>query len=95
MGGAVLGCAVCHENEAVAPLTAGTWTRVNDIRLALPQFADYSLRQFLVESIVQPNAYVTPDFAGAMPDIYAGQLTAEQLADLVAFLYSQDQFLDE
>ena len=95
LGGAVLGCAVCHENEAVAPLTAGTWTRVNDIRLALPQFADYSLRQFLVESIVQPNAYVTPDFAGAMPDIYAGQLTAEQLADLVAFLYSQDQFLDE
>lgn len=95
LGGTALGCSGCHENEAVAPLTAGTWTRVNDIRLALPQFADYSLRQFLVESIVEPMAYVTPDFAGMMPEFYGGQLTPQQLADLVAFLDSQDQLIED
>ncbi len=94
LGGTVLGCSSCHENEAVAPLTAGTWTRINDIRLALPQYADYSHRQFLIESIVQPMAYITPDYAGMMPEFYGGQLTPQQLADLAAFLDSQDQLLD-
>ena len=42
LGGNPLGCAGCHENEAIAPLTAGTWTRIDDARLKLPQFADYS-----------------------------------------------------
>ena len=95
LGGTALGCSGCHENEAVAPLTAGTWTRINDIRLALPHFAEYSLRQFLVESIVQPMAYVTPNYAGMMPEFYGGQLTPQQLADLVAFLDSQDQLLED
>ena len=95
LGGAVLGCAGCHENEAVAPLTAGTWTRVDELRLALPEFSEYSHRRFLVESIVQPMVYITPDYAGVMPDIYGRQLTTEQLADLVAFLESQDQLLEE
>ena len=95
LGGGSLGCAGCHENEAVAPLTAGTWTRIDEIRLALPAFADYSHRQFLVESIIQPMAYITPDYAGMMPEIYGRQLTTQQLADLVAFLDSQDQLLDD
>ena len=95
LGGSALGCAGCHENEAVAPLTAGTWTRVDELRLALPAFADYSHRQFLVESIVRPMAYITPEYAGMMPEIYGRQLTTQQLADLLAFLDSQDQLLDD
>lgn len=95
LGGSTLGCAGCHENEAVAPLTAGTWTRVDEFRLALPAFTDYSHRQFLVESIVRPMAYITPDYAGMMPEIYGRQLTTQQLADLVAFLDSQDQLLGD
>ena len=94
LGGVMLGCAGCHENEATAPLTAATWTRANEIRLAQPQFADYDERRYLVESIVEPTAYITPDYANVMPDIYATQLTAQNLADLVAFLDSQDQLLD-
>lgn len=94
LGGALLGCAGCHENEAIAPMTAGTWTRINDVRLRLPQFAAYTHRQFLVESIVQPLDYITPDYAEVMPEIYGGQLTMQQLADLVAFLDSQDQLLE-
>lgn len=95
LGGSPLGCAGCHENEAIAPLTAGAWTRINDIRLGLPQFAEYTHRQFLVESIVRPLDYITPDYAAVMPEIYGGQLTIQQLADLVAFLDSQDQLLEE
>ena len=95
LGGGTLGCAGCHENAAVAPLTAGTWTRVDEIRLGLPAFADYSHRQFLVESIIQPMAYITPDYAGMMPEIYGRQLTTQQLADLLAFLDSQDQLLED
>ncbi len=94
LGGSPLGCAGCHENEAIAPLTAGTWTRINDIRLKLPPFAEYSHRQFLVESIVRPLEYITPDYAEVMPEFYGGQLTIQQLADLVAYLDSQDQLLE-
>ena len=94
LGGVMLGCAGCHEGDTVAPPTAGTWTRVHDVRLKLPQFADYSLRQYLVESIVQPTAYLPPDYGDLMPAFYGSQLTTEQLADLVAFLESQDQLLD-
>jgi len=93
LGGSPLGCAGCHENEAIAPLTAGTWTRINDIRLKLPSYADYTHRQFLVESIVRPLDYITPDYAEVMPEFYGGQLTIQQLADLVAFLDSQDQLI--
>ena len=95
LGGVMLGCSGCHENEASAPLTAGSWTRANEIRLQLPQFADYDERRYLVESIVQPRAYVVPDYVDVMPEFYAGQLTAQQLADLVAYLESQDQLLDD
>ena len=95
LGGVMLGCAGCHENEAVAPLTAGTWTRINDIRLLQPDFREYSHRQFLLESIVQPMTYITPDYSPLMPDFYGSQLSTQQLADLVAFLDSQDQLLDD
>ncbi len=93
LGGTALGCAGCHENETIAPLTAGTWTRVNEIRLAAPPFADYSERQFLVESILRPMDYITPNYASMMPEFYGRQLTPQQLADVVAFLESQDQLL--
>ncbi|MDE2775502.1 MAG: hypothetical protein OXI77_06140 [Chloroflexota bacterium] len=94
LGGSPLGCAGCHENEAIAPLTAGTWTRINEMRLILRGFENYSHRQFLVESIVRPMEFVTPGYAAVMPEMYGGQLTIQQLADLVAFLDSQDQLLE-
>ena len=95
LGGIALGCAGCHENEASAPLTAGTWTRADDIRLGLPAFEGYTVRKYLVESIIQPGAYLAPDYADLMPAFYGSQLTIEQLADLVAYLESQDQLLDD
>jgi len=95
LGGAVLGCSGCHETGEVAPVTEGTWTRINDTYLLLPEFEDYTVEQYLVESIVHPEAYVVPPYQGVMPNIYSNQLTPQQLADIVAFLDSQDQLLDE
>ncbi|MCY4145448.1 MAG: hypothetical protein OXE95_13250 [Chloroflexi bacterium] len=95
LGGVMLGCSGCHDNAATAPLTTSAWTRVNEIRLPLPQFAGYDERRYLVESIVQPSAYIAPGYVDVMPEFYAGQLTTQQLADLVAYLESQDQLLND
>jgi mono/diheme cytochrome c family protein len=85
------GCAVCHQGEShTGPATEGTYTRVEEDRLTLPQFADYSVTQYLVESIVHPDAYVVPEHANAMPRFYGDQLTLQELADIVAYLESQD-----
>lgn len=95
LDGSLLGCAGCH-NGQTAPTTEGTWTRVNDIRLQDPQFAEYSVEQYLIESILHPNAYIAPDYIeGLMPTFYSTRLDLQQLADLVAYLMSQDQLLEE
>jgi len=95
LGGAVLGCSGCHEDGSVAPPTEGTWTRINDDYLLMTEFEGYTIEHYLVESIVHPEAYIVPPFQGVMPNIYSSQLTPQQLADIVAFLDSQDQLLDE
>jgi len=95
LGGVILSCSGCHQNIETAPLTTGTWTRVNDIRLDQPELEDYTVTQYLVESIVHPEAYIVPDYQNVMPNIYGNQLTTQQLADLVAFLDSQDQLLED
>jgi hypothetical protein len=95
LDGTNLGCAGCH-NGQTAPATEGTWTRVNDIHLQEAQFADYTVEQYLVESIVMPDAYVVPDFLpGLMPNYFGSRLDEQMLADIVAYLDSQDQLLDE
>jgi hypothetical protein len=91
LDGLPLGCAGCHNGET-APSIEGTWTRANDERLALPQFADYSVQQYLVESILHPESYIVEGYqSNLMPTNYGNRLDAQQLADLVAFLESQDQ----
>jgi mono/diheme cytochrome c family protein len=43
--------------------------------------------EFILESIVSPDAEITPGFAdNLMPEDYASKLDQQQLADLVAFL---------
>jgi len=54
------------------------------------------VRRYLVESIVQPNAYVVPNYLpNLMPPNMGTRLDAQMLADIVAYLESQDQLLDE
>lgn len=94
LDGSMLGCVGCHSGEA-APLTEGTWTRVDEIRLLDPALTDYSIRHYLVESILHPQAYIVPDYENVMPPNYGSRLDLQQLANLVAFLESQDQLLPD
>jgi hypothetical protein len=93
--GTTLGCAGCHEVGGEAPPTEGTWTRFDEIRSQDPVLAGYSFEQYMVESIVLPNQYIVPDYVpNLMPDHFGTRLTIEQLADIVAFLGSQDQEIE-
>jgi mono/diheme cytochrome c family protein len=86
-----LGCAACHSNASVAPPLDGTFTRVENVRLADPALAGYDVHHYLVESILVPNAYVVSGYAaGAMPQNVGERLTVQDLADIVAYLESQD-----
>lgn len=90
--GSVLSCVGCHETGAVAPTTSGTWTRWDEERRLEAQFADYTFEQYMAESIIHPNDYLAGGFsAGLMPPIYAEQLGFQNLADIIAYLESQDQ----
>ena len=88
---AKFGCTDCHRNGASAPDTVGTWTRVLTERLSEPQFAGYSAEQYVVESIVNPGAYVVDGYnSGLMPADFGTRMTSQQLADIIAFLKTQE-----
>ncbi|RMG86489.1 MAG: hypothetical protein D6712_07410, partial [Chloroflexi bacterium] len=89
--GSALSCTGCH-NGVAAPALAGTWTRAVEVRLQDEALADYDAIRYLVESIVMPDAYVVGDYmAGLMPPFYGEKLDTQMLADLLAYLESQDQ----
>lgn len=90
-----LGCSGCHVPDGTAPDTAGTWTRVVDIRLKDPALEGYTFERYIVESIVAPEVYLVPGYGGnLMPANFGQRLSIEQLADLVVYLSSQDQEID-
>ena len=79
------GCAACHTFKAAAATG-----KVGPDLDKLAQYATTanrgSLAAFVSESITAPGAYVQPGYQdGIMPTTYAS-LSAQQLADLVAFL---------
>lgn len=85
-----LGCSGCH-TTAIAPPMDGTFTRVNDTRLKDPALAGYTAEHYIAESILVPNAYIAPGFnANTMPQDFGNKLKLQDLADLIAFLESQD-----
>lgn len=90
-----LACAGCHMAAAVAPLTEGTWTRVQELRLTDPQVQALGIttgEQYLASSIIHPNDYISPGYPSmVMPANFGDRLTYQQLADLIAYLRSQDQ----
>jgi len=86
------GCGGCHLAGVVGPQTAGTWTRIQDTRLQDPALAGFTGEQYIIHSILFPSEYVVPNFTdGIMPHNFGDKLSAQDLADLVAFLKSQDQ----
>jgi cytochrome c553 len=90
--GQASGCIGCHEQAVTAPTTAGTWTRWDEERRTLDPFANYTFAEYTVESIVDPWAYTVEGYPeNTMPNNYGDRLSYQNLADLVAYLESQDQ----
>jgi hypothetical protein len=95
LDGTELACAACHNGE-IAPTTEGMYTRVDEIRLLEAQFTDYDVRRYFVESILHPQAYIVPEYQAVMMTANFGtRLDLQQLADIVAYLESQDQVIAE
>jgi cytochrome c2 len=79
------GCTACHSLTAgqtkVGPPARGMWTRAANRNPML------STREYLYESIVAPNAFVVPGFsANVMPGNYGKSLSAQQIADVLAYM---------
>ncbi len=83
--GASAGCQICHSLQPgvqlVGPSLAGVATR------AETRVPDLTAEQYLLQSLVDPDAYVVEGFqAGQMRPDLAQALTQQQIDDLVAFL---------
>jgi len=88
------GCAGCHISTATGPAwlpaegSPGIGARAAT-RILQDDYtgAATTAEQYLVESIVQTNLYVVPGYqANIMPAAYGDTLTAQDMADLVAYL---------
>ncbi len=87
---AEFGCTDCHRNGASAPDTVGTVARIRTERLTLPQFASYTIEEYIVESITRPGDFVVDGYSsGLMPANFGARMTDQQLADIVAYLLTQ------
>ena len=84
-----LACASCHMGGVQAPATEVTWANTLNIRLADPAYAGRSPEYYIINSILHPNDYIVPPYAsGIMPQTYPDQMTAQDLADIIAYLRS-------
>lgn len=91
-----LGCAACHTLSTVGPAWAGDGTTPGIGGRAAARLAEAgytgaatTAEQYLLESIVDPNAYVVEGFAtGLMPTNFGARLTPQDAADLIAYMLS-------
>jgi cytochrome c551/c552 len=82
------GCSACHSLEAgvtqVGPSLAGIGARAGSTREGL------TAEEYILESIVDPKAYVVEGFKGEiMPESYGQVLGDEDLQALVSFLLTK------
>lgn len=86
-----LACVGCHLSEAqIAPALDGTYTRILDTRLKDDKLSGYTPEQYIIESIVDPGSYVVSPYQNIMIPNFGDRITLQELADLIAFLESQD-----
>jgi len=77
-------CHVCHMDQAIGPKFPGDPPLA--VRAATRR-PGYSAELYLYESITHPDAFVAPGFQpGIMPGDFAKLLSAQDLADIIAYL---------
>lgn len=89
-----LACTACHVLAPTGPAwpakdgQPGIGTRAAE-RITDPNYTGKATtpEQYLFESVVDPNAYLVSGFsANVMPGAYGGQLTDQDMADIIAYL---------
>jgi cytochrome c551/c552 len=84
------GCVGCHSVDPAVTMTGPTWSHLADT--ATNRQPGVSPANYIHESIVNPGAYVVPNYpSGVMPAIYGETIPIEDLANLVAFLLTQHE----
>jgi cytochrome c oxidase subunit II len=81
-----LGCKSCHSLDGsvlVGPSFQGLGQRAEG------RSAEESAQQYLAHSILRPHDFLVPGFQPVMPENFGQLLTADELADLIAFLMEQ------
>lgn len=79
------GCAGCHSLDPNVKLSGPTWVNLGDT--AVVRRPGQSPALYLYESIVDPSAYVVPDYNdGVMPKTFKDTLSAQNIADILAFI---------
>jgi cytochrome c551/c552 len=79
------GCIACHRSTTnIAPSFEGIAERAAEEQPPL------TAAQYIHESIINPNAFVVEGYPPAMPPNYADRLSDQELADIIAYLLSDD-----
>lgn len=77
-------CNACHRAEdGVGPALAGMGKRAETRR------PNYSAAAYIYESIIEPNAFIVPDYANIMVSNYKAKIPEVELFDLIAWLLRQ------
>lgn len=82
-------CAACHDLGIVGPATDGMMIRILNDRLKVPENAGLTAGQYIAQSILDPGAYVVPDFLDAHPSDYSLHLSVSDVRDLIAYIMEQ------
>ncbi len=88
------GCSACHSLSEGVDLVGPSLAHIASLAAQRLQDASYtgqatSVEAYLREAIVDPDAYLPPGYEpGAMYGRYGEELSAQEIADLVAFLAS-------
>lgn len=85
-----IGCSSCHMvgSEAIAPDPTGLAIRAQEHADENPELE--TAEHYIVQSIVNPGAFVVEGFQNVMPPDFSQRLTYFDIANLVAYLMSFD-----
>ncbi len=84
------GCVGCHSLEKDARLVGPSFYNVYDI--AKTRMPEYGPKEYLYDSIVNPNDYIVETYqANLMTQTYAQQFTPQEMADMLAWFESEHQ----
>ena len=80
------GCGACHEFKAIPGAVGKVGPSLDDISPTAKK-AGQDLLAYIKQSIVDPNAFITPGYQpGVMPPSFGSTMTATQINALAAFI---------